>query len=130
MLRLMLLRLAPLLMLVTAAGFWFNDVQQGGPYVLRNLAPLLVLTLLAAFTLQRGKGNWTGSGWRLPLGVAGFAIPALGLAAYLHYAYAVNLNELFTGATNPEGLFRFLPVYTLFAGAIGFVIGWIVGKNV
>ena len=28
------------------------------------------------------------------------------------------------------GLFRFLPIYTLVAGAIGFAIGWIVGKNV
>ena len=130
MLRLILLRLAPLVMLVVAAGFWFNEVQGSGPYVLRNLVPLLVLLLLATLVLYRGKGNWTGSGWRLPLGVAGFAIPALGLSAYLHYAFAVNLNGLFTDATNPDGLFRFLPIYTLVAGAIGFAIGWIVGKNV
>jgi len=128
--RLILLRLAPLLMLIIAVGFWFNDVQQGGPYVLRNLVPLLVLILLAALTLLRGKGTWSGSGWRLPLGVAGFAIPALGLAAYLHYAYAVNLNDLFSDATNPEGLFRYLPLYTLVAGGIGFAIGWIVGRSV
>jgi len=128
--RLILLRLAPLLMLIIAVGFWFNDVQQGGPYVLRNLVPLLVLILLAALTLLRGKGTWAGSGWRLPLGVAGFAIPALGLAAYLHYAYAVNLNDLFSDATNPEGLFRYLPLYTLVAGGIGFAIGWIVGRSV
>lgn len=130
MMRLILLRLAPLVMLVVAAGFWFNEVQGSGPYVLRNLVPLLVLLLLATLVLYRGKGNWTGSGWRLPLGVAGFAIPALGLSAYLHYAFAVNLNGLFTDATNPDGLFRFLPIYTLVAGAIGFAIGWIVGKNV
>ena len=130
MLRLILLRLAPLVMVVVAAGFWFNEVQGSGPYVLRNLGPLLVVLLLATLVLYRGKGNWTGSGWRLPLGVAGFAIPALGLSAYLHYAFAVNLNGLFTDATNPDGLFRFLPIYTLVAGAIGFAIGWIVGKNV
>ena len=130
MMRLFLLRLAPLVMLVVAAGFWFNEVQGSGPYVLRNLVPLLVLLVLATRVLYRGQGNWTGSGWRLPLGVAGFAIPALGLSAYLHYAFAVNLNGLFTDATNPDGLFRFLPIYTLVAGAIGFAIGWIVGKNV
>ena len=28
-----------------------------------------------------------------------------------------------------EELFRFLPIYTLFAGAIGFAIGWIVGRK-
>jgi hypothetical protein len=42
----------------------------------------------------------------------------------------VNLNGLFTGATNPEGLFRFLPIYTLVAGGIGFAIGWVAGRNV
>lgn len=130
MLRLFLVRLAPLLLLVVATGFWIDNVQQGGPYVLRNLVPPGVVLLLAAITLYRGDGTWTGSGFRLPLGVVGYAIPALGLSAYLHYAYSVNLNGLFTGATNPEGLFRFLPIYTLVAGGIGFAIGWIAGKNV
>ena len=37
---------------------------------------------------------------------------------------------MFTDAVNPEGLFRFLPIYTFVAGGIGFAIGWIVGKNV
>jgi hypothetical protein len=129
-LRLFLVRLPPLVLLVIAAGFWIDDVQQGGPYVLRNLVPPVVMLPLAAITLYRGDGTWTGSGFRLPLGVAGYAIPALGLSAYLHYAYSVNLNGLFTDATNPEGLFRFLPIYTLVAGGIGFAIGWIAGKNV
>jgi hypothetical protein len=129
-LRLFLVRLTPLVLLVIAAGFWIDDVQQGGPYVLRNLVPPVVMLPLAAITLYRGDGTWTGSGFRLPLGVAGYAIPALGLSAYLHYAYSVNLNGLFTDATNPEGLFRFLPIYTLVAGGIGFAIGWIAGKNV
>ena len=130
MLRLTLVRLLPLILLVVAAAAWINDVQGGGPFVLRNLVPPTVVLILAAITLQRGGGTWTGSGWRLPLGVIGFAVPALGLSIYLHYAYTVNLNELFSGATNPEQLFRFLPVYTLVAGGIGFAIGWIVGKNV
>ena len=130
MTRLFLVRLAPVVMLVVAAAAWFNDVQQGGPWVLRNLLPPLVLVGLCALTLQRGDGTWTGSGWRLPLGTLGFAIPTLGLSIYLHYAYSVNLNGLFTDASNPEGLFRFLPAYTLVAGGIGFAIGWIVGKNV
>jgi hypothetical protein len=129
-LRSFLVRLTPLVLLVIAAGFWIDDVQQGGPYVLRNLVPPVVVLPLAAITLYRGDGTWTGSGFRLPLGVAGYAIPALGLSAYLHYAYSVNLNGLFTDATNPEGLFRFLPIFTLVAGSIGFAIGWIAGKNV
>lgn len=130
MARLFLVRLAPVVMLVVAAAAWFNDVQQGGPYVLRNLVPPLVVVALSALTLHRGNGLWTGSGWRLSLGTLGFAIPALGLSVYLHYAYSVNLNGLFTGASNPEALFRFLPLYTIVAGGIGFAIGWIVGKNV
>jgi hypothetical protein len=130
MLRLILVRLLPLILLVAAAAFWINDVESGGPYVLRNLAPPAVMLLLAAITLWRGQGTWSGSGWRLPLGTLGFAVPALGLSVYLHYAYSVNLNELFGDATEPGQLFRFLPFYTLVAGAIGFAIGWIVGKNV
>ena len=123
-------RLLPVLMIVVAVAAWFNDVQAGGPFVARNLIPLLILILLAVVTLYKGKGRWAGSGWRLPLGLLGFAIPALGLGAYLHYAYAVNLNGMFTDLEYPFRVFRYLPIYTLIAGGIGFVIGWIVGRNV
>ena len=126
----MLLRLMPLLLVTVAAGFWFNEVQHGGPYVSRNLLPLCVMLLLAGASLWRGGGNWTGTGWRWPLGTAGFAIPALGLSVYLHYAYSVNLNDMFTDSERPDQLFRYLPAYTLLAGAIGFSIGWIAGRNV
>lgn len=126
----LVVRLLPLVLLILAAAFWINDVQNGGAYVLRNLLPPLVLLVLAAMTLYRGGGTWTGSGWQLPLGTLGYAVPALGLSVYLHYAYAVNLNDLFGRADGPGQLFRFLPAYTLVAGGIGFAIGWIAGKNV
>ena len=129
MTRLVAIRLLPLVLVLGAAGLWFNDVQQGGPYVLRNLVPPAIVILLALVTLWRGGGHWTSAGWRWPLGTAGFAIPALGLSSYLHYAYAVNLNDLFAAADGPGQLFRFLPVYTTVAGGIGFAIGWIVGRN-
>ncbi len=123
-----LLRLAPVLLITVAAAVWFNDVQNGGPWVVRNLMPLAIVVVLSALTLLRGGGRWTGAGWRMPLGVVGFAIPALGLAAYLHYAYSVNLDGFFDDG--PGQLFRFLPIYTIVAGGIGFAIGWIVGRNV
>jgi hypothetical protein len=123
-------RLLPVLLAAIAAAAWFNDVQEGGPYVLRNLVPLAILVLLAALVLYRGGGRWSGSGGRLPLGLVGYAIPALGLALYLHYAYSINLNGMFTDATQPERLFQYLPVYTSVAGGIGFAIGWIVGRNI
>jgi hypothetical protein len=129
MTRLILIRLLPLGLLFVAAIVWINDVQEGGPYVMRNLLPPAIILLLATFTLFRGAGTWTGAGWRLPMGTLGYSIPALGLSIYLHYAYSVNLNDLFTDSTSPGQLFRFLPFYTLVAGGIGFVIGWIVGRN-
>ena len=123
-------RLLPVLLVATAAGLWFADVQDGSPWIGRNLAPLAVLVVLSYVTLRRGGGRWSGAGMRMPLGTLGFAIPALGLAAYLHYAYAVNLNDMFGGAEFPDRVFRYLPAYTLVAGGIGFAIGWIVGRNV
>lgn len=123
-----LFRLTPVLFVAIAAAVWFNDVQGGGPWVIRNLLPLALLVALAAMTLLRGEGRWTGRGWRMPLGVAGFAIPALGLSCYLHYAYSVNLDGIFDDGAGE--LFRFLPLYTIVAGGIGFAIGWIVGRNV
>lgn len=126
--KLIVVRLLPVLFVVFAAAAWFNDVQDGGRFVLRNLIPPLSIVLLSAVTLIRGNGRWTGAGWRLPLGTLGFSVPALGLALYLHYAYAVNLNGLFDDGAGQ--IFRFLPVYTFFAGIIGFAIGWIVGRNI
>jgi hypothetical protein len=128
--RFTVIRVLPVLLLTIAAAVWFNDVQEGGPYVLRNLLPPLVLLLLATITVWRGGGRWTGRGWRWPLGLVGFAIPALGLSLYLHYAYSINLDGMFDDAEQPTRLVRFLPAYTLVAGGIGFAIGWIVGRNV
>jgi hypothetical protein len=123
-------RLLPVLLVAAAAGLWFADVQDGGPWIGRNLAPLAALVILSYVTLRRGGGRWSGAGMRMPLGTLGFSIPALGLAAYLHYAYAVNLDDMFGGAEFPDRVFRYLPAYTLVAGGIGFAIGWIVGRNV
>ncbi len=125
-----LVRLLPVILVTLAAAAWFNDVQGGGPWVLRNVLPLVVLVLLSWYTLHRGAGRWTGNSMRLPLATLGFAIPALGLSVYLHYAYSVNLNGLFDDAQFPGRVFRYLPAYTLVAGGIGAAIGWIVGRNV
>ena len=127
--RYLVVRILPVILVVTAAGLWFADVQQRGPWVPRNLLPLAALLLLCYLTLRRGNGRWSGSGMRMPLGTLGFAIPVLGLAAYLHYAYAVNLDDMFTDAQFPDRVFRYLPAYTLVAGGIGFTIGWIAGRN-
>jgi len=125
----LLSRLLPILLLTIAAAFWFSDVQASGPWVARNLAPLLALVLLCWLTLYRGDGRWSGAGMRMPLGTLGFAIPTLGLTAYMHYAYSINLNDMFSDAQYPDRVFRYLPAYTLVAGGIGFAIGWIAGRN-
>jgi hypothetical protein len=123
-------RLLPIIFILMAAAFWFNDVQQGGPYVMRNLMPLAILLLLSGLVLIKGGGHWTGTSKRLTLGLIGYSIPALGLAIYLHYAYSINLNEMFTGAAHPDRIFQYLPIYTTVAGGVGIAIGWIVGRNV
>ena len=125
-----LIRLLPILLISAAAIAYVADVEGPGAYVLRNAVPLVVLVVLSAVTLYRGGGSWNGAGWRWPLGTLGFAIPALGLSLYLHYAYSIDLESLFGAARHPEELFRYLPIYTVVAGGIGFTIGWIVGRNV
>lgn len=124
----LVLRLLPVVLLMAAVTVWFNDVQDGGPHVMRNLLPPGLTVLLAWLVLYRGGGRWTGAGWSPPLGTLGFAIPACGLSIYLHYAYSVNLDEMFGAGAGQ--LFRYLPVYTTGAGGVGFVIGWIIGRNI
>ncbi len=109
---------------------YVGHVEGADAYVARNIMPMLIVIVLSAVTLYRGGGSWTGAGWRWPLGTLGFAIPALGLSLYLHYGYAVGLEGMFDEAIYPLQLFRYLPAYTIVAGAIGFAIGWIVGRNI
>jgi hypothetical protein len=49
---------------------------------------------------------------------------------YLHHGYATDLLGMYSDAIYPRELFRYLPLYTMFAGGIGFTIGWIVGRQV
>lgn len=125
-----LIRLLPVLLVIAAAMAYAASVERGDAYLLRNLIPMLAIVVLSIVTLVRGKGRWTGAGWRLPLGTIGFALPALGLSMYLHYGYSIDLHGMVSESVFPQELFRYLPLYTSIAGAIGFAIGWIAGKNV
>ncbi len=126
----LVVRLLPVLFLTGAAIAYVFHVEGSDAYAVRNTVPMLVFLALTGTILYRGGGRWTGAGWTWLLGTAGFAVPALGLSIYLHYGYATDLNGMYSEAVYPEELFRFLPIYTLIAGAIGFAIGWIVGRNV
>ncbi len=123
-------RLLPALFVTVAAMAYVAYVEGTDAYVIRNVMPMLMVIFLSTLTLYKGGGSWSGAGWRWPLGTVGFAIPALGLSLYLHYGYAVDLEGVFDDAIYPQELFRFLPAYTMVAGAIGFTIGWIAGRNV
>ncbi len=128
--KLIVIRLLPVLLVTASAIAYISHIEGPDAYALRNAVPMIIVLILSAITLYRGGGSWSGAGWRLPLGTLGFAIPALGLSLYLHYGYSVDLDGMFSGAEHPLALFRFLPVYTVVAGAIGLAIGWIVGRNV
>lgn len=123
-------RLLPVVFVTAASMAYVVLVEGRDAYAVRNLLPMLVFLVLAAVTLHKGGGRWTGSGWRWLLGTVGYSIPAVGLSLYLHYGYAHDLDGMYSEAIYPAELFRFLPIYTLVAGAIGFAIGWIVGRNV
>ncbi len=120
-------RLIFVAMSVLFAGFAWLLLQANptGDFVLRNLLPALIGWLLLAYVIAR-----RGDDPRFWLGWAGFCIPALGLSGYLHLAFLFDWQELATRAVTPSLLFRFLPIYVIFAGCIGFAIGWIVGRGV
>lgn len=126
---LLLVRLLPVMFVLAAAAAYVAYVEGPGAYVPRNVLPMGIVLVLAAVTLWRGGGAWTGAGWRWLLGTVGFAIPALGLSLYLHYGYLHDLGGMYSQAVYPLELFRYLPLYTIVAGGIGFAIGWIVGRN-
>jgi len=123
-------RLLPVACIVAAAVAYVFPVVGGDGYPWRNVLPMLAVLVLSAVTLLRGGGRWTGAGWRWPLGTLGFALPALGLSMYLHWGYATDLDGMYSEAVYPAELFRFLPLYTIVAGLIGFAIGWIAGRDV
>ncbi len=125
-----LVRLSPVIFVTVAAMIYVLKIEAGVAYPFRNLAPMLAVIVLAAITLNRNGGTWTGSGWRWLLGTVGFAVPAIGLSLYLHYGYATDLNGMYSESVYPQEVFRYLPLYTMFAGGIGFAIGWIAGRNV
>ena len=125
-----LIRLSPVIFVTLSAMIYVLKVEAGVAYPFRNLVPMLVVIVLSAITLRKGGGHWTGSGWRWVLGTSGFAIPAIGLSMYLHYGYQVDLHGMYSESVYPTEVFRYLPLYTIVAGAIGFAIGWIVGRNV
>ena len=127
---LFIIRLLPVLLITSAAIAYVAHVEGPDAYRVRNSIPILLVILLAAVTLYKGSGRWTGAGWPWLLGTLGFAVPALGLSLYLHYGYAVDLEGMFSDAMYPQEVFRFLPAYTLVAGIIGFAIGWIAGRNI
>jgi hypothetical protein len=126
----MFARLLPVIIVAVAAVAYVVAVEGTDPLAVANAVPILVVIALAVLTLRRGRGRWSGNGWQWPLGTLGFAIPAVGLTLYVHHAWSVDLDGLASEARDPRNLFRYLPIYTLFAGGIGFAIGWIAGRNV
>ena len=125
-----LVRLSPVLFVAVAAMIYVLKIEAGVAYPFRNLVPMLIVVALAAITLTKGGGLWTGTGWRWLLGTVGFAIPAIGLSIYIHYGYDVDLNGMVSESVYPTEVFRYLPIYTTISGGIGFAIGWIAGRNV
>ena len=109
------------------AGFSWLVIQANplASLALWNLLPAGLAWILLAVILRR---HWDDARWWL--GWIGFCTPALGLSAYLHLAFLLDWQGIASRAVTPQLLFRFLPWYVLFAGGIGFAIGWIIGRGV
>lgn len=128
--RMVAVRFLPFLLAFILLAAWMADVREGAPYLLRNLLPGIVWLALVAWALWHNAGTFFTPDSKRTLGALGFAIPAVGLSVYLHAAFQMQDSELFGPGSRPDRLFRYLPIYTLVAGGLGFAIGWIIGRNV
>lgn len=118
----------PVLLLGIAAAIIIG-VEDSGPFVSRNLVPVLIAFLLVLWALGPLGRHRRDAMRRRILGAIGFALPAVGLSLYLHLGLALEWDGMVNPTRTPELLFRFLPYYTVGAGCIGFAIGWIIGRN-
>ncbi|MEJ2601934.1 MAG: hypothetical protein P8172_01340 [Gammaproteobacteria bacterium] len=123
-------RLLPALAFLAAVAAVIVTVEDGGPHVPMNLLPVLLTGVLLVLALAKAGWQWRRPRWRYLLGAFGFAVPAIGLSLYLHLGLALDWGGMASRARTPDLLFRFLPWYTTGAGAIGFAIGWIIGRNI
>jgi hypothetical protein len=123
-------RLLPALAFLAAVAAVIVTVEGGGPHVAINLLPVLLTGVLLVLALAKAGWQWRRPQWRYLLGAFGFAVPAIGLSLYLHLGLALDWGGMASRARTPDLLFRFLPWYTTGAGAIGFAIGWIIGRNI
>lgn len=121
--------LVPPVALLAAAAFVILEAEDYGPHAVPNLLPPALTLALLLHALARAGWRWRDADRRWLLGVLGFAVPALGLSLYLHLGLMLDWSGMASRARTPELLFRFLPYYTTGAGAIGFAIGWIIGRN-
>lgn len=112
-------------LLLVGFGWLVLHANPGGSFAARNLLPGCLAWLLLGFVL---RGHAADPRWWL--GWLGFCMPALGLSTYLHLAFLFDWQDLSSRAVTPDLLFRFLPYYVLFAGVIGFAIGWIIGRGI
>ncbi len=121
--------LLPPVLLLGAAAVVILEAEDYGPHALANLLPPALTLALLLYALSRAGWRWRDADRRWLLGILGFAIPALGLSLYLHLGLMLDWGGMASRARTPELLFRFLPWYTTGAGAIGFAIGLIIGRN-
>jgi hypothetical protein len=96
--KLIIIRLLPVLLIIVLALAYISHIESSGAYTMRNAVPMIILFVLSIATLYWGDGSWIGAGWRWPLSTLGFAISSLGLSLYLHFAYSINLNDMFSNA--------------------------------
>jgi len=121
--------LLPPVLLLAAVAVVILEAEDYGPHAVANLLPPVLTLALLLYALSRADWRWQDAARRWLLGTLGFAIPALGLSLYLHLGLMLDWGGMASRAHTPELLFRFLPWYTTGAGAIGFAIGWIIGRN-
>ncbi len=126
----LIVRLLSIALLFAGLSMFIAEAQDPATYLSRSMFCMALGFAAPAIAIVRNSGNWLAPNLAFSLGAWFFAAVIGGLNVYVHSLWFYDIGGIKSDATQPGILFQFLPFYTVFAGAIGFAIGAIIGSNV
>ena len=91
------------------------------PLIIWTGMPLFIGYLLVRYATDGGSMVHRYAAWS-------FVVFSVGFSLLYHLAWAVDWRDIKTGSSTSALLFLFFPLYAVFLGLAGWVLGWLIGK--